>query len=105
MLIYFRWEGDDNDYEGILGYLGELFQEQDDQQHEIHVVHTCATDTENLSRINANVQNIILKNILSDLKNPNWWLKEKVILIKSDRFLVNMIKQSTLSRKSRVSPS
>ena len=65
--IHFSWEGADNDYEGILGYLGELFQEQDDQQHEIHVVHTCATDTENISRINANVQSIILKNILSQI--------------------------------------
>ena len=65
--IYFSWEGADNDYEGILGYMEELFKEQDDQQHEIHVVHTCATDTENISRINANVQSIILKNILNQI--------------------------------------
>jgi len=62
-----RWEGADNDYEGILGYMEELFKEQDDQQHEIHAVPTCATDTENISRINANVQSIILKNILNQI--------------------------------------
>ena len=50
-------------------YMEMLFRSQDENTagHEIHVVHTCATDTENITRINAGVQSIIMKNILDQI--------------------------------------
>ena len=64
----FRWAGADNDYEGILNYITELFLEQDVKgTHKIHSFPTCATDTNNINIISANVQSIILDNIMEDV--------------------------------------
>ena len=65
-----RYEGPDNHYEGILEYMEDLFRAQDENTesgHEIHIYHTCATDTENIQKIHASVQGIILRGILNSV--------------------------------------
>ena len=69
-LWFCRWEGADNDYEGILAYIEDLYKQQDKDSggHKIHCISANLVDAEDFSRIYPDLQDIILANMLKQMK-------------------------------------
>ena len=73
-LDFYRWEGDDDDYEGILAYIENLYKRQDQQDdgnkgsHKIHCISVNLADTEDFQRIFPDLENILLKRVTKDNK-------------------------------------